>query len=299
MNLQVKGLIFATIIGIGFGGYQFKLARDAQSTSARLRLERDRLTQDLSTARKQASEAETSIARLRQENFGLKLDFDSIFSKQVSVKAPVAADPKLVRGQTRKVYFDNPFRGARWLLETTCQSLYRRLDFSDVQIEQFKALAIEAESRFADLDETAVAQRLKRSDPILSPLYREVDESIREKAVAYFGESGLAAIERFGETLILREIIAQVAEVLFYTNTPISQSQAENLVDIMWKNMRDPSGRMDPTFADAQPMLDDAQRILSSPQFSVWREFIQQLRKNSFSTLKTQRTGASVGQRSP
>jgi hypothetical protein len=116
-----------------------------------------------------------------------------------------------------------------------------------------------------------------------------VDSELRSTLASRFGENAVPLIERFTETLFLREPVSHVASELFYSDTPLSEAQANQLVDILAKHMRDPAGRLNPTFADGSAMKTDAAAVLSPPQLEVWREFIEYMMKTSFNSLNRPR----------
>jgi hypothetical protein len=108
---------------------------------------------------------------------------------------------------------------------------------------------------------------------------------LRAKLTLQFGAEAVPVIERFVETVFLRDAVSQVATELFYTTAPLTEPQANQLVDILAKNLRDPVGRLDPAFADASAMIAEAKDLLSAPQLPVWREFIDDLARTSFGSL--------------
>jgi hypothetical protein len=171
-------------------------------------------------------------------------------------------------------------------LDTIYPALYRQLKLSPEQSAQFKILAIEVAERFADLDRRAKAEQKRPSDPTMQPLYAAVDAEYRQKLVALVGADAIPAIEHFAETLFLRDAVAYFAGELFYTDAPLQQSQADRLVEVMSKNLRDPNGRLDTVFADGAAMKETAGEFLSPAQFAAWTQFIDDLAKTNFGALQ-------------
>jgi hypothetical protein len=60
-------------------------------------------------------------------------------------------------------------------------------------------------------------------------------------------------------------------------------------VAILAKNMRDPAGRLNSTFADGRAMKADAMAVLSPRQLDEWNELIDTPAKTSFAALNPTR----------
>ena len=281
------------VVAIGAAAYEFTAARRGHTIIAELRRDRDRLEGQLRDAQKQSSDAEQRIALINQQNATLKQDFDRLFSKSSSPPPSTAVVDKtgapapqvgFVRGRT----FGTPFRGTPGpALDTTYHILYRQLNFSPNQIAQFKAASTEAANRFEELDRQARDRQMRPTDPAMQPLYLQADAQLKAKLTEHFGADALPVIQHFADTLFLREPMLQLASELFYTPTPLSEVQANELVEIMWKNMRDPFGNTNPVFGDASAMKTEAKTVLSPAQLAVWNQFIDYHSGSSFASLRS------------
>lgn len=171
-------------------------------------------------------------------------------------------------------------------LDTIYPALYRQLKLSPAEAAQFKTLAIEVAEEFSDLARRAKSEQKRPSDPTLQPLYAAVDAAYRTKLIALVGAEAIPVIEHFAETLSLREAVLHVAGDLFYTDAPLNVSDAERLVEIMSKNLRDPNGRIDTVFGDASAMKTAAREFLVPLQLAAWDQLIDDLARNNFSLLQ-------------
>ena len=180
-----------------------------------------------------------------------------------------------------------------WRQGTVDMRLALRLAAASVPAGVLAVLALqtlpastEAADRFEELDRQAKQQRVRPTDPSMQPLYIQTEAKLNTKLAEVLGTDAMPPIRHFANTLFLREAVVQVANDLFYTPTPLTQPQADQLVEVMWKNMRDPFGNTDPLFADASAMKTEAQGVLSAPQLAVWHTFIDHLAKTAFASLQ-------------
>jgi hypothetical protein len=292
MNRTTIVASVVAIVGLCAAAYEYRVVQHVEAERAALRVERDGVVEKLRLAREQAIEAEQRAVRASEQNAALKDDFDRLFSKNTKSAAAIATNTTgalrvpqtgFVSGRS----FWMPFRSAPApALETTYHVLYRQLNLTPEQIAQFKAASTEAANRFEELDQQAKDRRVRPTDPTMQPLYLETEAKLKAKFTEHFGADALPVIQHFADTLFLREAVMPVASELFYTPTPLTEPQANQLVEIMWKNMRDPFGHTDPLFSDVAAMKAEAQQILSAPQLAVWHPFIDHMAKTSFGGLR-------------
>lgn len=262
---------------------------DAERQRSELATELGRIKQRLEIANQRLAESEMKAASLKD-------DFSQLFSaKQPAAPAP-PANPSSIAQQGFVVgggYRTGPaafrLRPPAKALDTTYHALYRQLKLSKPEIDRFKSVMTEATTRFEELDFQARQRRVSVMDKSLQPQYAAVDSNLRANLTEHFGSEVLPVIERFSETLFLRDAVSPLAGDLFYTETPLTEAQANQLVDVLAKHMRDPAGRLNPTFADPAAMKANAAEVLSPPQLEIWHELIDHLRKTSFASLNRPR----------
>jgi hypothetical protein len=279
------------VAALFLAGWEFVVVQRANAKIAETSGDRDRLRGELDNLKARLDAANQRLVQAELQAASLKDDFSRIFSKdRISVPAAGAAgrpQPGFAVGGLRRGPFT--FRARTSGLDTTYHALYRRLKFSPTQIEAFKTAMTGARTRFEDFDREAKQKRVGVMDVSMQPLYARVDADLRASLTSQFGAEALPLMERFMETLFLRDTIAQVAVELFYTDAPLTEPQANELVDILAKNMRDPAGRLNSTFADGGAMKAEAVTVLSPRQLEVWNDLIDYLAKTSFNALNPTR----------
>jgi hypothetical protein len=304
-----KPAIFASALAIVAGGFalwQRVLVQRAEVSVSNLSAERSDLHKEVANLKQRLELANQRMVQSEMQAASLKDDLSQLFSKK-DASAPSTRSMSSTPSTTAIAPGGRPQQG--WVmglarrggslslrpaqpardLNTTYHVLYRQLKLSPEHIEQFKATMTEAATQFEDLEREAKTKRVSATDRTMRPLYAKVDSELRAKLVAQFGPDALPVIERFTETLFLRDAVTQVATELFYTPAPLTEPQANQLVDILAKNMRDPAGRLDLAFADSSAIKAEAARVLSPPQLLVWREWIDYLAKTAFASLNPHR----------
>jgi hypothetical protein len=314
-KISVVAFSFAIVSGgvAAYALHELGKSRDAVTATVR---DRDDLHTKLKKSEETLSAANARLAQARLYAESLKEDLGRLFPQKSSASIPTpslpaAATPMLsattaptVRSMApvpesrygSSMFVAGRYRGPRTsfvrnppsvrTLDTIYPALYRQLELSPEQASQFKTLAIEVADRFSDLDRRAKSEQKRPSDPTLQPLYAAVDAEYRKKLVDLVGADAIPAVEHFAETLFLREAVVYVAGDLFYTDTPLQESHADRLVEIMSKHLRDPNGRIDTVFGDASAMKAAAREFLSPVQLAAWDQFIDDLAKTNFGLLQ-------------
>jgi hypothetical protein len=315
LNFTVAMLALALVASGGVATYALRERGKSRDANAAVLRERDDLLQKLKKSEQVVSTANERLAQARLHAESLKEDLGRLFPQKSSAAAPspppsATATPALsattpaVRSMAPtneirsggSMFVAGRYRGPRTsfvrnppslrTLDTLYPALYRQLKLSPDQAAQFKVLAIEVAERFSDLDRRARSEQKRPSDPTMQPLYAAVDAEYRKKLVDLIGADAIPAVEHFAETLVFREAVVHVAGELFYTHTPLQESQADRLVEIMSKNIRDPSGRIDTVFGDASAMKAGAREFLSPAQLTAWEQFIDDLARTNFGVLQ-------------
>lgn len=300
------------VAAVGCAIWQHAIVRRADATIVRLSDESSRLQNELSNVKQRLEAASQRMVQAELQSASLKDDLSQLFSKKdgatpvtsggrsqpsvpsVNLISPARAAPATGSGRSPTFMVGGYRRGGPLslrsmppgkALDTTYHVLYRQLKLSAAEIEQFKAIMTEAATRFEDLAREAKRKQVRTTDATMQPLYAKADSEMREMLSSLVGAETLPVLEHFTETLFLRDAVAQLATELFYTDAPLTEPQANQLVDILAKNMRDPAGRLNSAFADASAMKTEAEKVLSPPQLVVWRELIDYLVKTSFALL--------------
>ncbi len=120
-------------------------------------------------------------------------------------------------------------------LDRRYADLFKTLNLPPEQLEQFKNLLVEKQTAMHDLLAAARAQGINpRTDPesfrkIVASAQADIDNNIR----AVVGEAAYTQYRQYEQTLPQRNVVNQLQQSLSYTATPLSQTQAEQMVQIL------------------------------------------------------------------
>ena len=117
-------------------------------------------------------------------------------------------------------------------------TLFKNLNLSPAQLEQFKNLLVEKQTALTDALAAARAQGINpRTDPedfqkLIADAQTEADSSIKTT----LGDAGYAQYQQYQQTLPQRNVVSQLAQSLSYTSTPLTPDQTEQMVSILAAN---------------------------------------------------------------
>lgn len=238
----VLGLTAAT--SVFYAVQQQKAVRLARSAAESLEKERTELRNKLWEAERRRNELE---ARMRGNGAG-----DSTLTVQTetgefvvpAVEGPRNGPPE-PRGFGRALAaFDSP-EAQRLLalqqkgaLDANYADLFRRLNLTPAQLEEFKDLLVEKRTAVADVLAAARSQGLTGRDSrdeiraLVQDTQAEVDDHIR----ALLGDSGYQQYQNYERTQPQRAVTNTLEQRLSYTGTPLTPQQTDQLVQILAAN---------------------------------------------------------------
>jgi hypothetical protein len=120
-------------------------------------------------------------------------------------------------------------------LDSRYAALFKNLKLSPEQLDKFKTLLVEKQTALQDVLAAARSQGISlRDDPegfrkMVADTQAEVDNSIR----ATLGDEGFAKYQNYQETIPQRSVVNQLQQSLSYTGSPLSDTQAEQLIQIL------------------------------------------------------------------
>lgn len=126
----------------------------------------------------------------------------------------------------------------RVALDTRYATLFKNLNLSPAQLEQFKNLLVEKQTAITDALAAARAQGINpRNDPedfqkLVADAQADADNNIK----ATLGDAGYAQYQQYQQTLPQRNVVNQLTQSLSYTSTPLTSAQSEQLVQILAAN---------------------------------------------------------------
>lgn len=123
-------------------------------------------------------------------------------------------------------------------LDSRYAALFKNLNLSPAQLDQFKTLLVEKQTAMQDV---VAAARARGIDPLADPeglkkLIADTQAEVENNIKATLGDAGYARYEDYQQTFPQRNLVAQLQQSLSYTSSPLSEAQAEQLVGILARN---------------------------------------------------------------
>ncbi len=282
MNKSLVIISAAAVLAVGSAVYQQAAVRRAESGMSETARERDALRDELRTLRQQAAAAERSQAAATK---AVNATVRSSATARAAGTAAVLPDKgdlglasdKMRQAQERIAALNDERRQLlkspdvlqRAVLaeERGYRALYRLAGFEPAQIEHFRTLLGRDIQRRAELQG---ASRAMGAEAVEDQLAAELIVDARN----LFGEQTAQLIQRYQETQPLRGIAERLASNLFYTESPLTVKQAEQLVEVLARSMPSGAGTIDLGKLNAETATAPAQAILSAPQLAEFRALI-------------------------
>lgn len=249
-TLLVVAVALFAAVGVFYAWQQGRALSAARDTALALGKERNDLRKQLWDAQRRRAELE---AQLRQRTGSAE---DGSLAA-----APAGPDEAAPDGPMRPPgdgtgfgrlmeLMDNPEvqrlasiqqRGA---LDARFADLFRRLNLSPQQLEQFKNLLLEKRAAVADVMAAARTEGLNGREnrdevrALIQAAQAEVDATIRST----IGETAYAQYENFEQTQSQRATVDRLEQRLSYSGTPLTDAQSEQLVQLLAANAAENQG---------------------------------------------------------
>lgn len=181
-------------------------------------------------------------------------------------------------------------------LDSRYAALFKGLNLSPAQLEQFKNLLVEKQTAMTDVLAAAREQGIDpRTDPqefrkLVADTQTEVDNNIKST----LGDAVYAQYQQYQQTLPQRGVVNQLQQSLSYTGTPLTNDQADQMVQILAQNTPSSSNQASASnratitaafgvgFGGGQissPITDaaiaQAQTVLTAPQLQALQQLQQ------------------------
>lgn len=183
--------------------------------------------------------------------------------------SPAPNDPAEARRITRQMNLEG--------LDATHRVFYRRAGFTPGQIDQFKTLMTdyhdrrEARSR-AEMS-AALAQNPRPDRAAMQATFEAANRQAHDEWLAtirsHFGAGTLQVFQHHTDILPAGEVTKALSTALFYTDTPLTVVQAEQLQEIVAANSRNAAGKVELAAMNTDAILAQAQPLLSPPQLAA------------------------------
>jgi RNA polymerase sigma factor (sigma-70 family) len=305
--MSTTTIILSAVAALAIGStiYQTNQVRHAEAAMAATAGERDRARAQIRELQQRAAEADGRLTVAEQQNAALQRDLASARSVKAAPTPavtstaprytfralPAPADPAEARRQAREMNIENR--------DTSYSALYRQLGFTPAQHEQFKSLMIDYMDRRDAQVKAALAAAMAQSPKPDRAALQQVFDATGEQAYDdwlatmrnNFGDATVQAFQHNGETVSGRAVTTELASALFYTDTPLTVSQADQLVEIIAANSRNAQGKVDLSVMNTDAILAQAQAVLSAPQLAALRRAEMQAQEKFAPSGATMPTG--------
>ncbi|HEU5078392.1 MAG TPA: hypothetical protein VFT72_04230 [Opitutaceae bacterium] len=145
---------------------------------------------------------------------------------------------------------DDPAFSKLWMAEQRGQldnryaALFRNLKLSPAELEKFKNLLVEKQNSFRDVMAAARAQGIDPRDnrdqfrALVAQTNSEIDNNIEST----LGSAAYQQYKQYEQTLPVRNVVDQLDQRLSYSNTPLNDAQADQLVQVLAQAMPNKNG---------------------------------------------------------
>lgn len=129
-------------------------------------------------------------------------------------------------------------------LDSRYAALFKSLALTPEQLDKFKDLLVEKRTAMMDVLAAAREQGINpRTDPAaFQKLVADAQASIDDSIKATLGDTGYDQYQNYEKTMPQRNTVDQLSQRLSYTSTPLTDQQADQMVQIMAANAPAPRG---------------------------------------------------------
>ncbi|MEO7412424.1 MAG: hypothetical protein ABIZ81_03635 [Opitutaceae bacterium] len=176
----------------------------------------------------------------------------------------IGADPSLPEGASRRVRpaggvggslttimsaMDKPEIQQLMALQQKAQldgkyaALFKKLNLPPEQLDKLKTLLVEKQTAMQDVVAAAHARGINPlADPEgLRKMIADTQAEVENNIKAALGDGGYGQYQEYQQTIPQRALVSQLQQSLSYTQAPLSDSQAEQLIGILSRTSPQPS----------------------------------------------------------
>ena len=293
MKMKPFGTALGLTVAAGVGLYGLHEARSARAENTHLAAERTSLLAQVRDLEQRLTAAEQARLELQRQASPARSIRDT-----TAFALPTPARPAQTTTTTD---------GAQWSfraltpaearerntlnIDTTYAALYRQLDWTPEQREQFRTVMLERQESGSQLFKAALAAA-RQTNPALdragmfevfeatnAQLHVEQQADVRR----LFGDAAAQALAHYQATLSMRTVANQLASALFNSPSPLAPAQADQLVDLLARHARGPIGKVEVSALDTAAAVAEAQAqgLLSAPQAAELRRIAAQAQEKA------------------
>ena len=259
------------VIAIGFGVHQYAKSRATEASLAAMTHERDGLSARLRGLEKQLETKMTAaLVSTPATNAADRAKTSEVARTTAGSEVPGASEAAL-----DKLVAGNPELQRLYVQQQTIRlrarygPFYKSAGLTPAQIEQFeKVMTVYAQASI-DVPTVAVAQGLQKNDPAVATLMRQALDQKTQDLRAVLGGASYDELQQFERTRSMRDIATSLASELYYTDSPLTADQADQLTQIVDASRGSHKGPVNWDFIVAQAQT---KAVLTPPQLAVLAE---------------------------
>ncbi len=236
MTVGIEGV--AALLGIGSAVYQAGLTRESATALTAITTERDGLRTQLASLEKQAQQSDQTLAEAQKEMTQLRA---------AATKPAPASAPASTLGATMDYVLDHPEVQAAFVQEQMLRAkarygpFFKTANLSPGQEQQ----VLNAMQEFAgwQLDLMAALRgqgygvgnvpKSPQSQAELQKLAADKSAAMEASLRSALGDELYGKYKQYGNTIPERNVTDQLASQLYYTDTPLTAQQAEQLAQVL------------------------------------------------------------------
>lgn len=274
MKATLAMLSATSVAAVGAAFYQNARAEKAESVATTMVRQRDTAAAGKTAAEQRASGLATQVAKLESERSSAAM----VTARPATVSAvPVAGTLVLSDNQGLGLNVEQAPEAiatqVRQAIAKTHAAFFPKMGWSDAQRERFQQAWVERKLREKEFFDTHLAQKGTPPDgPAMRGFMRQAEAEFNTKVEADFGTGTVAALESFREKGSFRTLATEAAVRLLNSPAPLTGRQVEWLIDLMADNARNAAGKLDLRALNIEPVLAQAQGVLTPAQLTVLRE---------------------------
>jgi len=148
-------------------------------------------------------------------------------------------DPKVVKlmNSREKLMLDSRYAA---LFKSLSQDANGANNLNPEQLDAFKNLLVEKENTLRDVMMTARSQGVTDRSEI-NQLVKSAQADVDAQLQSTLGATGYQQYQQYEQTLPQRTVVNQLSQSLSYTNAPLSDSQSQQLIQILAENSKSPT----------------------------------------------------------
>jgi RNA polymerase sigma factor (sigma-70 family) len=275
----VTGVI--AILATGTAIYEAQRGRQAEAALAARVNEasglRARLQQTGKEQRDAGVRAQTAEAKLA----GLRLEIDSLRSANASAKSnDIAARHEEV---INRLVISNPELRKLYARQQTIRfrtrygPLYHSLALTPAQVAEFERIRGDNVEAQSDIFREGLAQGLAKGDPIVQELIKQTNKRQDDSLRTLLGEDAVQQFQSYERTQPLRNVANTLATSVYFTDTPLTPKQADQLTQVVTESMSNPPGSATLGAINWGKVLEKAQALLAPAQLEGLSTMVEQM----------------------